>query len=244
MLAVLRAALSVCVARFGDSTYRQVHGLPIGGPLSDLGPGLLLGLQEASWRALPGLRRLQSFDFADSSACRSAVALIRYVDDVIGVSRQICCSCLESLILGIHLGVPFASEHRSDEHPLLWLDVVVHARRWPIHVAMASPERPWLLLQAELPTKFRLQPWLGPGHCDQDAVRGHVRGRLSRWGQVRLAHAELVRAVLYDVLLFLRSGYPLRFVSAAWRKHSSDHSLAHLIRPLLGHIVSLHNRRG
>lgn len=53
MLLILRSSLAVCLARFGDLVFRQRSGLPIGGPPSDLGLGLLLSVREAAFRALP-----------------------------------------------------------------------------------------------------------------------------------------------------------------------------------------------
>lgn len=61
MLHILAAAAQVQHARLGNATFRQKAGLPIGGPMSDLGPGLLLGAQEAAWRQMPRLRRLSGF---------------------------------------------------------------------------------------------------------------------------------------------------------------------------------------
>lgn len=57
MLLALEASLKVNVARFSDVTLRQRGGLPVGGALSDLGSGLLLGLQEATWRQMDRLRQ-------------------------------------------------------------------------------------------------------------------------------------------------------------------------------------------
>lgn len=58
---VLAASLSVRYAFFAGAVFGQARGMPIGGPLSDLGAALLLGMQEAAWRQHLRLRRLAGF---------------------------------------------------------------------------------------------------------------------------------------------------------------------------------------
>lgn len=86
MLDTLRAGLGVSLARFGDGIFVQSGGLPIGGPLSDLGAGLLLGLQEATWRHLSPMRLQACFPQVGPSSCDDYVVHTRYVDDIVSVS--------------------------------------------------------------------------------------------------------------------------------------------------------------
>lgn len=91
MLALLEASLSVCFATYRDEVFLQTEWLPIGGALSDLGAGLLLGFQEAAWRWMPALRRLGAFGhLRTTEQLDEEVAQCRCVDDVITLSSTMC----------------------------------------------------------------------------------------------------------------------------------------------------------
>lgn len=175
--------------------YEQQRGLPIGGPLSDLGASLLLGLQEATWRQLAPWR-----DAAGWSCLRTAgqvdawVAQARYVDDDCTISCAFCAPCLESYTREQHPGIPFDTECRGSEGPLRWLDLVVRCERWPLHLGMHLGERLWLTGEEQAPSKYRVAPFLGAQHADEHALRSYVRSHSSRWTQVQLASKEAPRA--------------------------------------------------
>lgn len=122
-------------------------------------------------------------------------------------------------------------------------DALIYAERWPPHFAMARPERDWLRLQSTEPVKHRIAPWLGAQYCDDDALRNHIRGRLARWVQARLAHTEVLRAVAYDCLLLSRSGYPTEEVARAWHRHTGGHLHTSLVRPFVAKFLALWRRR-
>lgn len=231
MLRVLRASLTVTLARYGDEVFRQAGGLPIGGPLSDLGAGLLLGLQEAAWRRIAPLRLQAEWpQLPTAMSCTACLAQVRYVDDIITVSRAFCPECLASLVVDQHPGVPFTLEESSAQGAARWLDLLVYAKRSPVQLAPALPELPWILQEADVPKTFRLPPFLGERHMDVPGVRSHIRSRLSRWGQMQLSRRELVRVVVYEYLLFVRSGFPPRLVTTLWTSHSRDHREAAVVR--------------
>lgn len=212
---------------------------PAGGPLSDLGPALLLGLHEASWAQLPHLRRLSGFGaLGDDEGLQHKVAILRYVDDEILASRILCCACLEAMVYAIHPSVPFSKEHGSDTGPVPWLDALIEGNRWPPRVLPAPVEPAWISGQAQNPVKFRVQPWLGIELMNDDLPRGHVRGRLARLTQMRHSDAEFLHAVGADILLLLRSGYPPPIVQGLWRRHGGDHLRAALFLPFAGRMIT------
>lgn len=91
MMALLEASLAVRYAIHGDEVFVQSEGLFIGGPLSDLGAGLLLGFQAAAWRRMPALRRLAAFGhLRTTEQLDEEVAQCRYVDDVVTLSSTMC----------------------------------------------------------------------------------------------------------------------------------------------------------
>ena len=231
MLTALRYGLSGRYARFGDVVFEQVGGLPIGGPLGDLGAGLLLTLHEATWRQTPALRALHGYaGWQTAEDYDEAVAATRYVDDVVALSLQLCARCLAELVQKQHPGVPFVVEHTSEAGPLPWLDVVVYAERLPPHIAPALPERRWVLEGGAMPQTYRVPPYLGERHMDESALRSHVRSCLARFHQTQHAHREMSRAVLYEMLLLRRAGHPWSRSLRVWRSHSRDHRLAALVR--------------
>lgn len=227
MLGILLACLSARFACWGDAVYEQQRGLPIGGPLSDLGAALLLGLQEATWRRLAPWRDAEGWSCLRTARQVDAwVAQARYADDVCTVSRALCEPCLESFTREQHPGFPFDTECRGNEGPMRWLDLLVRCGRWPPHLSMNLGERLWLTGQEQALSKYRIARVLGERHLDRHALRSFVRSRLSRWTQVQLASQEVPRALAHSMLVWCRSGYPWPAVRRAWLPHSAGHRLA------------------
>lgn len=178
---VLRARLGVGFAVFGDLVLEQAHGLPIGGPLSDLGASLSLSMQEAAWATLAPLRRADGWGcLADSAACAAHVGQVRYVDDMLTMSRSPCEGCVSGLVQSQHPGIPFCLEERSSAGPVRWLGLLIHGARWPPHICMSTPERAWLTDPLSAPVKFRIAPFLGLEHVEWPRLRSHIRGLLAR----------------------------------------------------------------
>lgn len=198
--------------------------------MSDLGPALYLGVQEACWRWIPQLRAPASLDGPSSGRL---AAVVRYVDDAIAVSRCWCTRCLELLIKEAHPGIPFGLEHSSVDGAIPWLDVQVMLGRWPMYVSASCPERAWLCGDAEHPTKYRLMPWLGHEHYDSDVMCSHIRGKLAKWTQIRLSARDVCRATWYDLMLCWRAGYPPAVVARAWKRFARDHKYSVHVLPLV-----------
>lgn len=145
MVDVLKAALQVNMATFGDVVVRQRGGLPIVGPLSDPGAGLLLGLQDATWRQHRPWRDEHLFtEMPNAAAVDKWVAQTRYVGDIMSTSTAYCTRCLTAFLEASHPLIPFALEEDSAAGPVRWLDLVVHGSRLPLHVATSKPETDWL----------------------------------------------------------------------------------------------------
>lgn len=111
-----------------------------------------------------------------------------------------------------------------------WLDMVLWPRPQGIHIATSMPELAWVMLDAEQPRTFRLPPYVGETHIDHSGIRAHIHSRLSRWSQLRLAKYEIMRALTYEILIFLRSGYPPQLIVQFWTSHAGDHRQAELVR--------------
>lgn len=162
MFALLRLGVNMRWATFGDAVFMQRAGLPIGGPLSDLGAGLLLGLQEQAWQAFGPLRVWSGFrSLARNGDYAERIAQVRYVDDVLTLSTSLCCSCSARMVKQKHPGVPFEVEEVSSSGPVRWLDLLVHLGAPSCHLALLQVERPWLSGADAVPKAYRVPPWLG-----------------------------------------------------------------------------------
>lgn len=126
--------------------------------------------------------------------------------------------------------MPVSLEEDSRRGPLKWLDAQVGARGLPVRIASFFAELDWIGTRNDLAKVLRMAPFVGERHTDPQADRAHVRSRMARWSQMRLARRELARAVTYGMLLFLRSGFAQRHVSRAWRRHSADHREGQTVR--------------
>lgn len=238
MLEALRASLGVNMARFGDAIFVQNGGLPIGGPLSDLGAGLLLGLQEATWRQMSPLRMQADFpQLTAPDSCERLVTHARYVDDIVSVSTVFCLDCLTQLVQTSHPEIPFSREADSATEPVKWLDAVIHGRYLPPHVSTAKPELSWLCGHVDEPAAFRVRPYLDEATVDHTVLRAHVRSRLARWGEMQLSRRELVAAMTYDLLVLLRSGYPPRLATTVWARHAAGHRDGDVARLVGRHLL-------
>ena len=134
--------------------------------------GLLLGGHEEIWdhrcrtaeaqhrgaasRAAAGTKTQTA---ADSQAEGGAVAQLRYVDDVVLASYEVCYGCLTAQILRQYPGFPF--EVQPTAHGgTPWLDLLIlprQGREEPL-VAMLPQELAWLAGELSSPTRFRLPP--------------------------------------------------------------------------------------
>ena len=91
-LALAQNAVSV-----GNSVWRQAEGLPIEGPHSPASCSVVLGVDEATWTADAAARARHGFQ-PGGRRLSEQVALARYVDDLIMVSRIWCHACLGDML--------------------------------------------------------------------------------------------------------------------------------------------------
>lgn len=95
MVAVLRCCLCVRFAHSGDLIYEQMRGLPIVGPLSDLGAALVPDVNECRSRSDPSPQLVREFGMLPRGANMSTSLIqVRYVDDLLANSNSLCVTCL------------------------------------------------------------------------------------------------------------------------------------------------------
>jgi len=212
----MQLALSHDVVKVGGSMVRQKGGVPIGGLTSDVAAGLLLGGHEEIWDHR--CRVAETQQTAGGQDVGGAVAQLRYVDDVVLASFEVCSACLMAQILRQYPGVPFEVQP-SVHGGTPWLDLLILPRggREAPMVVMLPQELRWLAGELRYPTRFRLPPYLGDRHVDRNVLRGMVRGRLARFRQVGLDFGGLRAALVNDLAIWDRSGYPADWSRKLWR---------------------------
>lgn len=136
-----------------------------------------MSLKESLWQFLPPLRVDTPFASMPCGEAQDAdVMLVRYVDDLLGLSSCLCVECLERMVLTMHKGIPFNAEFSTRDGAMPWLDMIIHAERAPPHIVLRLPERDFALGRTDAPTKFRIQPYLGREHFDASKLWSFIRG--------------------------------------------------------------------
>ena len=212
-LALAQNAVSV-----GDFVWRQKEGLPIGGPHSPACCSVTLGADEASWMA-DAARRVQHGFGPAGVPLASQVALARYVDDLIMVSRVWCRDCLEAMLEVMYRKPVQFDRQGTSPHGQPWLDMWVAFSAGDLVIHMDGQEQDWVAGMACCPpSKLRLKPYLGDEECSKDALRLHVSARSARLRQAALGRPELRKAVERELLVLALHGYPRAMLHAAWSR--------------------------
>ena len=178
------AAMSVDLVSACQHVFRT-SGVPIGGLMSKIAATIVLGGQERRW--LYNHQRKSSHGFNPGFPWHQAVCHIRFIDDVILLSKCYCRSCLMSL-LDLVYAVPFDCLP-DDDSQLAWLDMRIDLVSWSIG----------------LNVKIRSLPpeWGSPP--------GYVKSLLCctfrRWLDIQPPSLQWQRACLSLLLDFRRTGW-------------------------------------
>jgi hypothetical protein len=212
-LALAQTAVSV-----GNSVWRQAEGLPIGGPHSPASCSVVLGADEAAWAGDPEARASFGFD-PGRGRLSEQVALARYVDDLIMVSRIWCATCLEDMLRVMYRKPVQFDRQASSPHGQPWLDMWISFCGGSLRVHMDGQEQEWVqCLASRPPTKTRLKPYLGDEEGSLEALRLHVSGRTARLRQAGLDDEALRRAVEREILVLALHGYPRGMLLRVWSR--------------------------
>ena len=218
------------VIRFGS----RRRGSPIGGPHSPASCSVVMGADEAAWTNDVAARTRHGFH---SGGCRleEQVALARYVDDFIMVSRIWCSSCLEDMLTVMYRKPVQFDRQAASAHGQPWLDMWVTLRGGALEIHMDGQEQEWVQCQASMPpAKIRFKPYLGDEAESLGALRLHVSGRTARLQQAGLDDAALFGAVQREILAFALHGYPREMVLRVWPRSRQYPAAARFARLILG----------
>lgn len=224
MFMTLDVVLNARWVAFGNGLWRQRHGVPIGGRLSDV-EAALLGMMEQAWSTFASVRRLGGCCLpllpATPGRTYREVAGARYVDDVALASSTWCARCVAASLPARYGGVPFEVQGRSESSSgsVPCLDLLLLAREGRIHLIGSRPELAWLRGEAEWPVKHRLPPWLGGAHARWQVLHSVACGRLSRWHTMQLAPRPRQQLMQDELRVWLRAGYPPAVLRRVWAGH-------------------------
>ena len=191
LLRAFCAAMSVCLVSVCQTVF-EMDGLPIGGLMSKCAACITLGGQERRWKCSSAIRAQAGF----YSKCNwnRAVCHIRYIDDVILVSRIFCRQCLIDSLSLIY-NVPF--DVSDDCLCLKWLDMSLDLNTCCLGLNIK---------QLVLPPH-----WSVP----KTFLRNILLGRFKRWSEIEPKLSEWQSAIvrlLFDVRL---AGWSSTYVSSA-----------------------------
>ena len=228
-LALAQSAVSV-----GNSVWVQAEGLPIGGPHSPACCSVVLGADEATWTDNAATRAAHGFN-PSGRRLEEQVALARYVDDLIMVSRVWCSSCLEDMLTVMYRKPVQFDRQATAAHGQPWLDMWVSFRHGALEIHMDGQEQDWVQCQASVPpAKTRLKPYLGDDAASLEALRLHVSGRSARLRQAGLDDTALHLAVKREVLVIALHGYPREMMRRVWSRSCQYPAAAKQARLVLG----------
>ena len=227
-------ALAQSGVSVGNSIWVQAEGLPIGGPHSPANCSVVFGADEAAWTSDVAARTRHGF-LPEGRGLEEQVALARYVDDHIMVSRMWCSSCLKDMLTVMYRKPVQVDRQATSAHGQPWLDMWVSFRGGALEIHMDGQEQEWVQCQASMPhAKTRFKPFLGDGAESLEALRLHVSGRTARLRQAGLDDVALRRAVQREILVVALRGYPREMMLRVWSKSRQYPAAAKLARLVLG----------
>ena len=208
--------------RLGDVLYRQRNGIPIGGLVSKAATSCVLGVAEDSWTNGNTARRL---GFGTSGK----FVAVRYVDDVIMGSADLCRDCLTSVLQvaypkGVQFDVAEPAAGDSDHRVQVdWLDLSVSLlRSGRLEVQAKINESDWACGKTETVGKHQVPPYVGPSGINLALLRGLIKGRAARFAQIGMKFRVLCRVMRHELLLWTRAGWP-RVLLRSWWGHLRDY---------------------
>ena len=167
------ASMMVCLVSAGDKIF-ALQSLPIGGLLSKVASSIVLGGQERRWKENYMFQVSEGFRYP--AGWNSAVLHLRYVDDILLVSRIYCRRCLAFATTCIY-NVPFDIP-AGFSNTLVWLDMklFLDTGLLGLNLKVFCPAPPW--------------------HAGTQYLRCLFLGRFRRWRVINPVQCEWRRACL------------------------------------------------
>ena len=236
--ALLQAAVTSRCFLYGDTTWEQVTGVPIGGLISKAAATIVPGGCEATWpaRFAAAMPRCAAREYRPHETW----ATVRYTDDILCLSRALCVQCLQAGISKVYASsVTFDVAETSTTHAT-WLDFVVCVHGNSIRLVAKPPDLAWLTATTDgPPTRWPVAPRL-PGHrVDFRDLRSRRLGREARWVDQGLGADALRAAVMTEVVAWRQAGWPWKVIRKVWTSQGRCPAVPVLARRMLQSIRNL-----
>ena len=165
-------AMLVCLTSVGNRVM-MLQCLPIGGLMSKVAASVVLGGEERRWKQ--SVERQQFEGFRHSMDWDHTVLHLRYVDDIILISRIYCCRCLQHAVQCIY-SVSFDCSLPHDR-TLSWLDLKIYldSGQLGLNIKPLYPTPPW--------------------HSNLVSLKCLFLGRFRRWAEISTAEEEWKKAL-------------------------------------------------
>ena len=158
--------------------------------------------------------------------------VVRYVDDVIAASFELCDQCLQQRLRLVYPGLPLEIVHSSCGNTEVdWLSMRLVVRDGMLELHGKREEVEWALGDVPEPKKIRVPAWADARRLQRQQYLARAQSMRALWKQQGLQGEALSSAMHYEVLLWCRSGVPLPALKAYWR-HCGDAQIAQQIRVL------------
>ena len=211
---ILQAATLFNIITFTDKVV-ELLGLSIGGVMSAAAVSVCLGDEEA--RVVLQESQVPGFPhFESSDELLRSIFWLRYVDDLLAISRQFCSSCLERFFRNVYcepLSVVFSSDGVARPAMFEWLDLEIHLYTTSLSWTQKNPNRSWVL-DGGAQLKSSIMPWMGISPISFFKVRGLLMGRIARGFSQHLSHALLYFVIMEFLLELNKQGYPLTYIKS------------------------------
>ena len=191
LLRAFCAAMSVCLVSVCQTVF-EMDGLPIGGLMSKCAACITLGGQERRWKCSNEIRARAGF--YSKCSWNRAVCHIRYIDDVILVSRMFCRQCLVDSLSVIY-NVPF--DVSDDGLCIKWLDMSLDLNTCCLGLNIK---------QLALPPHWSVS---------KTFFLNILLGRFKRWSEIEPKPSELQSAIVRLLLEARLAGWSTTYVSSA-----------------------------
>jgi len=207
------AGLRLQFSALGSIIFQQ-RGQSIGGIFAKCALSLVAGTLEFLWLSSPSQRRHCGF-YHPAGAFRA----LRYVDDILLISRQLCSEHLVSSINSVYQGrLAFTLVDYGSE--VEWVDLALSiSDDGGLCIALKSPNVPWMANSCTVPrSKGTIIPYPGAPPSPLQHLSSILDSRLVRGSALNRPIQVGIARAIHDVVEFSLLGYPYSLMRALAHK--------------------------
>jgi len=198
------------IAAIGNKFF-ELGGLPMGLVLScmclSLNMVMVEYVERRAWHRTKAFKEHFNIPLED-------VTILRYVDDIIGISSKLCGPCLNDYIADLYpwaISVSAISEQVRTPQFFEWLDYSIGFKRLQLVISKASANSQWLWHDG-VRSKFSIIPYCGRQTVHLQHMRAYYICVAKTLATLQLPIQFQVMHLLTIIWEFIRLGYPTKFV--------------------------------